>query len=757
MQINTIKNFYGIKSINHLDLIEKDNNTLIYAPNGVMKSSLAKSFNKISDGELPKDVVTDQTGKFSIEFGGVEYTDQNLNKLNKPNIIVFSHGLAEEMQINKSQVVPATTKSLAIQLQNLQKEMARITDEYYGILYSLMFDKQLKANDIILNSLIEVEDKESLTLVDISKSKDNYMSIEDEMLLNEKMLEIFTLNSKIIFNDEIKKLTKDELFEKEIDIYEQIISKKYSDNIKKYLSDDFTLKEFEELNKLLSKNGFYQAGHGLYLHGNAYLSDDINELINAMSDEIYGSEEAKKQYSKINALLTSNAKKRELSVLLNKEKEIIKEFKNYELLKFKFMGTLFKKNEKEFDKIFEDADQLSKKFTDLQDKLLKDTQTWKEVANVFNDRFYDIPYLVNIGEIHDDKMNIRFPVINKISKLNADEISDQYYEVFSTGEKRTLHMLELIFKIESFKRESDEQIFVVLDDVADSFDYKNKYAIIQYVIELSRDPRLRLLVLTHNIDFYRALALQCNRNDMKLLLSYKSNITDLSGNEIELYSCNEEYFRGKEFFNMWKNEDKGISKIALIPMIRNLTQYHKNSKSEQYKIMTKYLHYDKTTESLTTKEFVEILDEYNVKNHEALCDSGIPKNYIQLLINLSKEILSEEIVETDIREKIAISVISRVLTDKFIYDKYSLEFDELPENRNANTDNETSGNMEWFNRLKNEGKLSENEISTLVRSFVMAPSFVHVNGFMIEPLIDVGAQSLKNNLTDILRINNLYI
>ena len=44
------------------------------------------------------------------------------------------------------------------------------------------------------------------------------------------------------------------------------------------------------------------------------------------------------------------------------------------------------------------------------------------------------------------------------------------------------------------------------DDIADSFDYKNKYAIIEYLNGLAQRPGIDLLVLTHNFDFYRTVA-----------------------------------------------------------------------------------------------------------------------------------------------------------------------------------------------------------------------------------------------------------
>lgn len=72
----------------------------------------------------------------------------------------------------------------------------------------------------------------------------------------------------------------------------------------------------------------------------------------------------------------------------------------------------------------------------------------------------------------------------------------------SQGEKKALYILNIIFEIEVRRHARSETLFVV-DDIADSFDYKNKYAIIQYLQDVSEDPLFRQIILTHNFDFFR--------------------------------------------------------------------------------------------------------------------------------------------------------------------------------------------------------------------------------------------------------------
>ena len=65
-------------------------------------------------------------------------------------------------------------------------------------------------------------------------------------------------------------------------------------------------------------------------------------------------------------------------------------------------------------------------------------------------------------------------------------------------------MLNILFEIEA-RRKAKQDTLIVVDDIADSFDYKNKYAIIQYLTDISDDPHFKQIILTHNFDFYRTV------------------------------------------------------------------------------------------------------------------------------------------------------------------------------------------------------------------------------------------------------------
>src|SRR5690606_4876277 len=74
----------------------------------------------------------------------------------------------------------------------------------------------------------------------------------------------------------------------------------------------------------------------------------------------------------------------------------------------------------------------------------------------------------------------------------------------SQGEKRAMYLLNVIFKIEAYLNIGEEVLFIV-DDIADSFDYRNKYAILQYLKDISSTQSFNQIILTHNYDFFRTV------------------------------------------------------------------------------------------------------------------------------------------------------------------------------------------------------------------------------------------------------------
>ena len=141
-----------------------------------------------------------------------------------------------------------------------------------------------------------------------------------------------------------------------------------------------------------------------------------------------------------------------------------------------------------------------------------------------------------------------------------------------------LYILQIIFEIEA-KREKNQDVLLIFDDVADSFDYRNKYAIIEYINDIKESNNFKSIIMTHNFDFYRTLG-------SRLCIS-RENIFMVSKNEErEIKLERGEYLKAVINDLKKKSENSDIKAfISLIPFVRNLIEYTKGENDNDYIIL----------------------------------------------------------------------------------------------------------------------------------------------------------------------------
>jgi energy-coupling factor transporter ATP-binding protein EcfA2 len=171
-------------------------------------------------------------------------------------------------------------------------------------------------------------------------------------------------------------------------------------------------------------------------------------------------------------------------------------------------------------------------------------------------------------------------------------------ETLSEGEKKALYILDILFDVQVRKNRGEETLFI-FDDIADSFDYKNKYAIIQYLTDISRDPHFKMILLTHNFDFYRTV---CSR-----FVGHNGSFL-ATRNEMGVITIEKPDGIQNIFVNVWKKEFfKDIRRrIASISFMRNLIEYTKSTTDPDYSTLTSLVHIKPNTRQITQKQVDEI-------------------------------------------------------------------------------------------------------------------------------------------------------
>jgi len=300
------------------------------------------------------------------------------------------------------------------------------------------------------------------------------------------------------------------------------------------------------------------------------------------------------------------------------------------------------------------------------------------------------------------------------------EWSRSEIKTLSQGERRALYLLSFIFEVESRKLANQETLFI-LDDVADSFDYKNKHAIVQYLKDLSKTENFHQIILTHNYDFFRALANSFVVPYSRCLMANKSR----SSITIEKADGIKNYFIGK-----WKNNVTQSDCIlcATIPFTRNLIEYTRGEQDADYSKLTSLLHWKNDTEQITVGNYLDIYNrlfgtQYDTSNTQPL------KN---LLFTKASEICAGSTHDgLNLEDKVLLSMAIRLQAEILITNKLrTLKNDETYWCQTKNQ----------FGVLVGEYATlapSAPEMRTLEKVSITVNSNIHLNSFMYEPILDL--------------------
>src|SRR5690606_13146257 len=139
---------------------------------------------------------------------------------------------------------------------------------------------------------------------------------------------------------------------------------------------------------------------------------------------------------------------------------------------------------------------------------------WEEIIRTFNERFY-VPFeikLVNQEDVilKEETANLEFDY-QDANQAPVRKDKSSLLSILSKGEQRAFYILQFLFDIES-RKQPNQKTLLVLDDIADSFDYKNKYAIIEYIKELHLNSGFKLIILIYKFDFDRTVSSRLSLN-----------------------------------------------------------------------------------------------------------------------------------------------------------------------------------------------------------------------------------------------------
>jgi ABC-type multidrug transport system ATPase subunit len=716
-----LENCYGISKLEfEFDLAAKGKSKgvySIYAPNGSMKSSFARTFQDIQLGLSSRDIIFSERETVS----DISIDDTDLNAENVFVVTPYSESFKSEKTslLLVNEALKKQYDSALREIENRKKELFKFLKDLTGInSRTISIEAMLcKAFDKTEKDLFEL-------LTELLKETNDYLHFSE-------------ISYGDVFNEKVINLLESGEIGKELEDYIQT----YDELVEKspVLSRSFNHQNAASITKNLKDTGFFDANHTVNLafgkeKHEVKSQKELIKIIEAEQNKVITNPELLKKFSAIDKKL-SNAETKRFREYITDNKALLSELADWKAFEKKvWIGCLQKglSLHQECVATYQTNKQLVIDIT----QTAKDQQTtWELVVATFNKRF-NVPFKLKIENQEDVILQSAQPTIAfdfNDGRGNKNVNKNELLDVLSQGEKRALYILNLLFEIEVRLQQATATLFII-DDIADSFDYKNKYSIVEYLRDISDISYFKVIFLTHNFDFHRTICGRIGIYGNKRLFAIKTE------NGVKLIQ--EKYQR--DVLNYWKTQLKSDDKcvLACIPFARNLAEYCGNK--PEYNKLTALLHIKPDTGGLCVADLQKIYRSVFTDQNDVQLNS-LDVLIVDLLTQVSNQIVEEANDEAQLEDKIVVSIAIRLEAERFMIEKINDQdfVDNIEKNQT----------QKLYERYCNDFGDENESIMALDQVNLMTPENIHLNSFMYEPILDISAMHLYRLYEQIKNLN----
>lgn len=711
-----LRNCHGIRELDAELPFERKNAVAIYAPNGTMKSSFARTMMDFSRGEVSKDHI------FEDREPARKLSDEDGNEPNPSNVAVFL-AYDEKYAPDEFTSTLLVNAPLREDFERMNKELSKLQDELTKALKKAARTKQDPA--ALVSQLFTQQD-------------DNFFGALTRVSYEVEQLEdppFADLPYDTLFNASVDKVLDDPKLHGLLADYVTRLNE-LLDNSTFFSRSTFTYYNAENVSKSLSSQGFFKAKHALLLSGEESPREvsnekDLQALIVEEKERITDDSELLKRLSTLEKALNANQATRDFFKLVSDRPELLANFDNIGLFKQKIWMSYFKVCEDLFQRAVESHKSSEERRKEILRQAAAERTRWEDVIEDYNARFH-VPFTLvprnreKVMLAQDTFLTLDFEFKDGGGASRVDR--EHLLRVLSTGEKKAFYILNILFEVEA-RKNSGETVTFVIDDIADSFDYKNKYAIIHYLREMAAEPNFRLIILTHNFDFLRTIfgrgivshggcfMAEKNSERVKLSTMHGSTITNPFTKDFK-----------KEIFT------DGLKRIACIPFVRNLLEYSRGVEDPDYLILTSLLHLKESTRGITQSQLDQIFKDA-VGDLPDGSWSDEDESVLDLIYRESDHSLHID-ESVNFANKIVLSIAIRLKAES-----YMIQLLDDAEFVAGITANQT---RKLYKEFEGRGLGDETARVTLRTVLLMTPENLHVNSFMYEPIVDMSDKSLRD-------------
>lgn len=367
-----LENCYGIKALKaSLDFVQHKTYA-IYAPNGAMKSSLARTFKDVSNGVQSKDVVFPTRKSVRI------IADESGNAVGAADVLTVAPYDEVVGHTEKTSTLLIDTK-LRKEYEALHIEIDRAKDAFLKALAEQSHSKKdlekeistafTKSDSEFYRALIRIKDEIE------SQAPGPYSNVSYDIIFDDKVLAALnTKDAKTAIKEYVEK-------------YNELIAK--STYFKKGTFDYYNA---AQIAKNLADNGFFNAKHTVRLNAAESIEitnqKQLEELISKEKEAISKDALLRKKFFDLEKLLMKNAQTRDFYAYLTNNEQLLPGLANLDALKEDLWKAYIAAKKDLYLDLLQRYQAAEKRRREIEEEADKQRTDWEQVIEIFNDRFF---------------------------------------------------------------------------------------------------------------------------------------------------------------------------------------------------------------------------------------------------------------------------------------------------------------------------------------------------------------------------------
>ena len=366
-----LENCYGIKKLKTTLDFSAATAVAVYAPNGSMKTSLAKTFDDIANGVDSKDrifparackrVVKDENGadlpKDSVLV--IRPYDEVMGHTDKTSMLLVNPALRKEYEALHAEIDDAKAAFLkALKEQSgSQKDLEREISSTFT-----------SSDDKFYTALNRIKDEVA------AQADAPLADVPYDLIFDDKVMKVLnTKDFKTAINQFITK-------------YNELLAA--STYFKKGI---FNYYNAATIAKQLAQNGFFAARHSVILNADTKLEittqQQLEALIAEEKETISNDKDLKRKFSEIERLIHVNVTVREFEAYLLNHEELLTRLSNLAAFKEDVWKSFIKSRFDLYRSLLEKHHAAEARRKEIQQQATRERTQWEEVIDIFNDRF----------------------------------------------------------------------------------------------------------------------------------------------------------------------------------------------------------------------------------------------------------------------------------------------------------------------------------------------------------------------------------